>query len=92
MGGIFSKPKAPDMSAQIAQQERALALQEQSMKRQESLMMEQEARLKQEERDRMKQLQGRRKAMARGGMTALLSPERPVAETGLPPLSESLGG
>jgi hypothetical protein len=92
MGGLFSKPKTPDMSAQIAQQERALKLQEESMARQEQMLKDQEARLQQEETDRMKQLQGRRKAMSRGGMTSLLSPDRPVAEKGITPLSQSLGG
>jgi len=83
MGGIFSKPKAPDTSAQVAQQERALKLQEESMARQEALLKEQQDRLKEEEKDATKQLVSRRRSMSRGGRSALLSPDRPAPETGL---------
>lgn len=92
MGGLFSKPKMPDMSAQVAQQERALKLQEQSMQRQEQLLKQQEIRLQQEETDKMKQIEARRRAMSRGGRALLLSQEREVSEMGLAPTKDTLGG
>lgn len=89
MGGMFKKP---DMSAQVAQQERALKLQELSMQRQEKILKEQEIRLQNEERDKMKQLEARRRAMSRGGRAMLLSPEREVSELGLAQTKDTLGG
>jgi hypothetical protein len=81
MGGLF---KGPDMSAQIAMQQKAMA-------QQEAMLKKQEQQLAQQEQDRMEQLQARRKAASRGGRAMLLSPLREDAESGLPPLKEQLG-
>lgn len=85
MGGLFSKPKTPDMSAQIAMQQKAMAQQEEMLKKQEQ-------QLQQQERDRMEQLQARRRASARGGRAMLLSPLREDAEVGLSATKDTLGG
>lgn len=76
MGAIFSKPKMPDMTAQVKAQEQAA-------QRQEQILQKQEERVSQQETEKTKQLQARRRAVGRGGMAALLSPERPNAEQGL---------
>lgn len=51
--------------------------------KQEEIMRKQQERLDQQEREKMTQLQSRRRAIGRGGMAALLSPERSNAEQGL---------
>ena len=51
--------------------------------KQEAQMAEQQASLDKKEADQQKQLQARRVAQSRGGMQALLSPERTNAEQGL---------
>lgn len=76
MGGLFSKPKMPDMTPQIKAQEQAAQKQEQILQKQEERVAEQET-------EKTKQLQARRRAVSRGGRAALLSPERPNAEQGL---------
>lgn len=82
MGGMF---KGPDMSAQIAMQQKAMA-------QQEKMLKQQEQQIQQQEQDRMEQLQARRRASARGGRAMLLSPLREDAETGLTATKETLGG
>jgi hypothetical protein len=57
--------------------------------KQEAVMAAQEERIQQQERDKTQQLMARRRAVGRGGMAALLSPERTNAEQGL---GTTLGG
>lgn len=51
--------------------------------KQEAIMAKQEERIAQQETEKTRQLQSRRRAVGRGGMAALLSPDRPNAEQGL---------
>lgn len=51
--------------------------------KQEAVMAKQEERIAQQETEKTRQLQARRRAVGRGGMAALLSPDRPNAEQGL---------
>jgi len=51
--------------------------------KQEAVMAKQEERIAQQETEKTRQLQARRRAVGRGGMSALLSPDRPNAEQGL---------
>ena len=69
MGGLFSAPKMPDNSAAMAKQE--------------EINRQQQERLDQQAADKSKELMARRRAIGRGGMNMLLSPERPDAAQGL---------
>ncbi len=51
--------------------------------KQEAVMAKQEERLEQQETEKTRQLASRRRAIGRGGMASLLSPDRPNAEQGL---------
>lgn len=73
MGAIFSPPK-PKMP---------------DTSKQEAIMAKQEERIQQQETEKTRQLASRRRAVGRGGMAALLSPERTNAEQGL---TTTLGG
>jgi hypothetical protein len=57
--------------------------------KQEKMLKQQQERLDKQEREKQEQLMSRRRAMGRGGMASLLSPERTNAEQGL---SSTLGG
>lgn len=70
MGGLLGgAPKMPDNSAAMA--------------RQEEINKQQQEQLDKQAKDKAEQLMSRRRAVGRGGMTALLSPERPDAAQGL---------
>ena len=85
MGGIFSRPKAPDTSA-------ADKLQKENMEKQQEINEKQEKRLDQQEKDQQSRIAARLRARRTGGRRMLLSSARTNAATGIKGSSNYLGG